>query len=463
MKKILASLFGLLVFCHSVFGASATFTGNSTMSMDKNPERGFYISLAAGEGCAGWLPDYLGSSNAYGHPFALFLLHWNPSSGTTQLNTDLGCLRTAGVKALILPEYCASQFCNEGYTISQVEAHIAAAASTFAANADVIAGVQMGVIGAWGETYDSGAGLDTGANRIRVRDALLNALPKSISLHMHSPATALYWYGSALTQAQAFNGTAKSRIGVANYCFMSSSNDRYNFPGNVTLVDIPLGTTEAQQRAFAAAQTEYTPFVFETCSGDPGIRTACTGGTDGAGNSGGILNEGPRYHVTSGNRSFYTEFHDAWIAGGCYNDVKNLMGYRIEYRSLSHADSVTKGTTLKVTVKVRNNGWARVMSQRRLAVRLKKTGASDIIGYSTAQLRQCPSQATADCGLQVLVPIPGGATTGAYSVYLEMPDSFSSLANIAAFRAQPANANSGGQTWDATNRWFATGTTVTVN
>ena len=63
--------------------------------------------------------------------------------------------------------------------------------------------------------------------------------------------------------------------------------------------------------------------------------------------------------------------------------------------------------------------------------------------------------------------IPAGATTGAYEVYLSVPDIFSTTAADARFAARVANANADdstrSQAWETSAARFKVGTTLNVN
>jgi hypothetical protein len=96
-------------------------------------------------------------------------------------------------------------------------------------------------------------------------------------------------------------------------------------------------------------------------------------------------------------------------------------------------------------------------------VRLVQSGASDITGLSTVQLRQLPAQATGSSTVTVSVPVPAGATTGTYAVYMEAPDAWSSTNTRRAYKIRLANAANGTQVWDDTNGRMASGTKVTIN
>ena len=466
MKRIaiafICSMLNLWAF--SAYAASATFTADTTTELHTNNERGFYIPVKSSELCDGSMVNWRdnGSSGAGNQKARLFYYDFLPGSSLVTLATNLACARAAGVKVIFAPVYCDVQFCNEGVTISQAEAHISDLKTTLYAYRDVLHVVRMGTIGAWGEWADSGAGLDTAANKIRVRNAYLSATPPEIPIVTRKPWDVMAWYPNPISLSNAFSGSGQSRIGLQNDCFMSSATDGYSFPGPATVVDLVISSTAAQQRAYLASTTRFAPMGGETCGNIGGQgRLTCAGGTDNVGQSGGIMNEGPRYYLTYLNRAYDQNFHNTWISGGCYADVNNLMGYRFQFDSIVHADTMTHNTTGTFTVTMRNYGWSRILSPRQLQVRLVKGGASDIVCKFTPQLRTLAAQATTSTALQSKCFIPNAATTGSYAVHLEIPDVYAGSGT--AYKIQPANANSGGQTWDSTNRRWTTGTTVTVN
>lgn len=114
------------------------------------------------------------------------------------------------------------------------------------ANTDVIACVQFGFIGTWGEQYYSDYFGDPSSNgtqqrlsnanwedRAEVLRALLDAVPQDRMVQVRYPQIKQrYIYGvtalinsAPLTANEAFNLSEKSRIGFHNDCFLSSSNE----------------------------------------------------------------------------------------------------------------------------------------------------------------------------------------------------------------------------------------------
>lgn len=475
MKRLFALLLALPALC---FGASATFSP-STAILD-NPERGPYYHLdnTANQACGyaaavvgGAEPnsgDGLSSTNP-ATPLRLFLYYWNPGvMSTATVTTDLGCIRAAGAKVIFSIVYCESGGCDEGVNISQALADIASIKTILAANRDVLYVVRMGTIGAWGEWHDSVEGLDTRANKLSVMNAYMAAVPPEIPVMIRYPYTAQDFFPTVLNFAHSYEGSPLSRLGFYSDCYMGGDVDigTYTQPG--TIVDETINTSVAQQQAYAQNMTGFTAFGGETCTVSPpqgNPRMACTGGTDSAGLPGGIMNEGPRFHLTYLHRLYEIDFWTTWFTGGCYQTVLNLMGYRIQLDALVHADTMVNGTTNTFTLTLHNYGWGEPYSRRVPQVRLMKTGAPDIVCKFGLQLRRLPPNATASTGTQALCKIPSGATTGVYNVFIEMPDLPKPDGTLpaAVYSIRPANANSGSQTWDNTNRRWATGTVVTIS
>lgn len=448
--------------------ASANFTvmANNAAAIP-NPERGFFYATANGLLNGSFSSELDIVINA---GFRLTRSQTDlsafigiPISGAalTTMTTNIGLLRTKGVKSLMRFAYNYS-FQGPDTTIAQVEAHCAQLAAILKPNSDVIFAVEAGFIGGYGEWADSTNGLDSLANKNRVLAAVQNMVGPAIPVLIRQPYYVQSLYPTPLGPSTAFTGSPQARTGFQNDCYMADGNDVFTFPGPTTVVDLSVSTTALQQRNYAASYTSFVPFGGETCNNGAGARLNCTGGTDNAGLSGGIQNEGPRYHQTHVNRGYDPRFPTQWQTDGCYTTVENLLGYRFQFLTISHADTVARGSTLVVTVTMKNVGYARIYSPRQVMGRLTLAANPDITGFAPQQLRTLPPVATTSQTFQINIPIPSAAATGARAVHLEMPDLYSTTNTLRAFKIRPANSNSGGQVWDDTNGRFTTGTTVTV-
>jgi hypothetical protein len=117
-----------------------------------------------------------------------------------------------------------------------------------------------------------------------------------------------------------------------------------------------------------------------------------------------------------------------------------------------------------VQVDLRNVGWAKVFTARRLVVTLRHRATGATLNASAGDLSALPSQAKASSRIEVAVPVPAGAATGDYDVQLSAPDIFPATAGDPRFAVRFANADQtgSGQAWDAATARFKAGTTLTV-
>jgi hypothetical protein len=322
-----------------------------------------------------------------------------------------------------------------------VMVHLNQLKPVFANNVDVIAYVQGGLVGAWGEWHSSTNDLTQPAAKAAVRDALMATVPPSIYVQFRYPHDVMAWLPAPLDAANAFKGTPQARTANHNDCFMSSPNDVG------TYASAPEATAVAE-RAYVKAATEYTPYGGETCSGFAPTRQSCAD----------ILKEGPAYHLTYLNRYFNAAFPKQWQAEGCFDEVSRQMGYRFQLDQVSHAPTV-------VDVDMKDVGWSRIFSARRLVVRLRDKESGTVIeGQGSLDLRTLPSQATTSTRVAVTVKVPAGTPQGAYAVSLGMPDILPKTMNDVRYAVRFANDDSEarGQQWDGDTARFSTGTTVTV-
>jgi hypothetical protein len=366
-----------------------------------------------------------------------------PASVLSTLNTRFASLRSTGMKAVVWFNYDFSASGNDA-SAAQIKRHLEQLRPVLAANADVIPYMRAGFIGAWGEWHSSKSGNSCGynsgsttcstadANRAIVRDALLANVPATTQVGIRYPADLMKWYPSV---------TQQSRLGMHNDCFLSGPTDTGTYK-------------TSDQRTYAKALSLNAAFGGETCTGETPLRTSCSD----------ILSEGAQYRLAWLNSSYSRSMLDAWKSGGCYTEVSRKMGYRLQLDGVTHDTQVTRGGAVAVAVDLRNVGWARVFSARKLVVTLRhKTSGATITG-TAGDLRTLSPQASSSTRLTIGVAIPAGAQAGDYDVFVSAPDTFATTAANAKFAVRFANADNAslGQTWDATAARFKAGTTLRV-
>jgi Domain of unknown function (DUF4832)/Domain of unknown function (DUF4874) len=363
------------------------------------------------------------------------------------LGTSFGKVRAAGMKVSMIFSY---DFTAGGRDASaaQIKRHLEQLKPVLDANADVVAYMRAGFVGAWGEWHSSKSGNSCGynapanvscasadASRIIIRDALNANIPATTQIGMRYPVDLRKWYPTA---------GAQNRFGLHNDCFLAGPSDT--------------GTYEDQTlRPYVQALTANAAFGGETCEdgGDFPLRSSCTD----------ILREGPLYHLAWLSADYAPTFLNAWRAGGCFEQVAASMGYRLQLDAVRHAQSASVGTGVNVDIDVRNVGWSKVFGgARKLVVSLKNRTTGAVLSGSAGDLQTLPAQATGSTKLSVPVAIPSGAATGDYDVLVSSPDAFTSLAKDIRYSIRFANADNAtlGQMWDAATATLKTGTSVKV-
>lgn len=419
-----------------------------------NPERGFYAfgsdlaKLTASE--LQEVRDVKGLRLLYAPTLlAAYRTTPLPKSYLDTLTGKLALVRAQGMKLVLRFAYNYDAG-GEDATLSMVEQHIAQLGPLLKANADVIAYLQAGFIGAWGEWHSSSNGLASDANKAAIRDALLAAAPAGQPVQFRYPPDLIKWYPTVLDASQAFGTTAQARIAAHNDCFLSSNTDVGTYSSNTTLGN--------QQRAYIKALTVYTPYGGETCDAGSASeqRRSCSA----------ILAEGRDYHLTYLNLSYYQAFHDRWKAEGCYDEVARSLGYRFQLDAVTHPAAVARGATLSVQVALRNLGWSRIVGARQLHARLRQRASGALIESSAGPaLRMLPPQATASTTVVAAITIPASAASGEHDLLLCAPDVHPTTAADGRFSVRFANQDvpAKDQAWEPGAACFRVGARILVN
>lgn len=210
-----------------------------------------------------------------------------PAAYLDAIEAAFAAARAGGVKLILRATYNYPQGETEyrnaqDAPLARVLAHIAQLKPILERNVDVIAFVQAGFIGAWGEWHTSSNRLTEPGPRTQIRDALFDAVPASRLIQFRYPPYMRAWTPNLPGLDSALGGGF--RMGFHNDCFLASATD--------------VGTYDeaAQQRAseqnYIAALGDLAVFGGEACNpaDEAGAtpRTACAD----------ILSEGAHYNLT---------------------------------------------------------------------------------------------------------------------------------------------------------------------
>ena len=202
----------------------------------------------------------------------------------SSIQTDFNSIRAQGAKAIVRFAYNQDQtrpFAEPSKT--RILEHIEQLKPLLKQNSDVIAVLQQGFIGAWGEGYytdifytDGKATAQNWMDRAEVLNALLAALPAERMVQVRTPQMKQKFVhgpsastsSAPLSPAEAFNGSGPARIGFHNDCYLADQTDL----GTFSDYDIGDGTSSqdvSNLRNYLALDTRYTPMGGETCVVNP--------------------------------------------------------------------------------------------------------------------------------------------------------------------------------------------------
>lgn len=409
--------------------ATVTHTYVATDASILNPERGFFTPYEL-PSSAGFSP-VRATGNTLVH-LNIRLDDWRetdiPQDVLDGLDSNFADIRDAGVKAIIRYSY------NEGpYPDSEPDAskaqilrHIEQLTPLLQNNADMIAWLEAGFIGAWGEWHTSTNGLDNLTDKQEILFALLNALPETRMVQVRYPANIIEMFPDVLTEAQAFGSSNQSRVAHHNDCFLSSETDvgTYERDGVITI---------ERDQAYLAELTRFTPMSGETCAPNP-PRSECTV----------ALQEMALLHFSAINEAYHKGILRSWEEGSCLEEISNRMGYRISLTNADFNEQVHPGGILNLTINLQNTGFASIINERPIYVVLSTspTGGGQAKGEFRVQLdidlrRWEPGSITFTTKLH----IPSNIAEGEYRIALWLPDGYESLRDNPLYAVQFANEN----------------------
>jgi hypothetical protein len=342
------------------------------------------------------------------------------------ITADFATVRASGLK--IIPRFAYSFPCagslepcgpeNFGETdaaLARVLGHIAQLGPVLHANADVIAFMEMGFVGAWGEWHSStnglvGQGNTTTASSAAVIQAVVAALPTRRMTALRYPYQKQSLFGSPpLTAATAFNGTPQARIGAHNDCFLSNVHDG----GTYSTPYPPFGVQPELFKQYLNQDNRYVPQTGETCSfaADAQPYIQCPN----------ALADLARMRWSALNIEYQPQVLDLWRQQGCFPEIERRLGYRLRLVGADMPLQVAAGGLLQLRLAIANDGFAAPYNPRVVEL---------VLRHATTR-REYPFAVNADPRLwgggetqtvDVTVRVPPGIELGSYELLLNLPD-----------------------------------------
>ena len=390
-----------------------------------NPERGFYrgvnlvqdtdMSSVRANGCSLArsyirLDDYRSSDI--------------PDSVLSSLEAGFDAARAAGIKVIPRVAYNFASGAPDA-SKSWVLQHISQLAPVYQKHGDVIAVLEAGFIGAWGEWHSSTNDLTNATDREDILTALLDALPEDRMVMLRYPRDIEEQFPSPLTSTSAFDKSYQARTGHHNDCFLSNEHDAGTYyPGDIE-----------SHKEYLEQVTQFVPVGGETCQVTLSEhRSDCPT----------ALLELARFHFTTINSTFYDGDLDRWKSEGCYDEIERRLGYRLQLEGGALPPTVRPGGRFVLEVRIQNTGFGALYNPRTVFVVLEGGGARHQVALSDVDPRRWAPDTTQT--LSVHLELPATLDPGAYTLALWLPDQASSLSDRAEYAVRFANED----IWNAT-------------
>ena len=304
------------------------------------------------------------------------------------------------------------------------------------ANQDVIALLDAGFIGAWGEWHTSTNGLDNPTDRGDILAAILAALPPDRMVGIRTPHYKREIYSGSpildtvmIAPETAFDGSDVSRVGHLNDCFLSSPTDFGTYAYTLA------GWSRSREIDYIGGESRYAPFGGETCALHP------------LGESANALSEMERLHIDYLNRDYNQDVIQRWIDDGTYDEISKRLGYRFELKSADLPDAVKPSGLLELHFDIENVGFGELFNPRNVEVTLTHQGTGAVERAALGLDPRFWSGGTAH-HIETYLAIPASLAEGTYTVGLAMPDVAPTLNADVRYSVRFANLG----VWDS--HWY---------
>jgi hypothetical protein len=391
------------------------------------------------------------------------------------LDRDFATARAAGMKQIIRFAYNYPRGGPDA-PLERVLRHLDQLKPVLQRNKDVIATMEAGFIGCWGEWNSSSNellprnyppisdrdGYINEASR-QILEKLLDTLPRDRMLQMRYPRNFFEYLGSTdlsppapLTAETAYNGSPLSRVGYQDDCFVCNPLHGGSYWN-------PRGAFEETPN-FLRANNE-----FVAQGGEPGDPESTDPREPANPNSplsscDAVRQEFSTIHwstVGLYNINSPASAIKRWQRDGCWDEFNRNLGYRFVLKSVTLPTVAQPGASINLSLVMTNEGYARPYNPRSIELVLRNTSNGAVVrrqinpGVDERLWLPGPNETKT---LSASVSLPTDLASGAYDMLLNFPDPEPSINNRADFSIRLANAD----TWESATGYNDLRSTVTI-
>ncbi len=436
--------------------ASASLSGQTLIAYDShdqpiaNPERGWFFSVGA------WSNNnlqpfptlaFLDSMRASDDKVTLLRRYYllddfisSPIGQSVLDEFERNCdsLRVAGYKLIPRFTYNFSQSLPQlDASVGWTHYHLNQLKPYFENNKDMIAHVEAGFVGHYGEWHDSSEEhidnftLEVLAGGHQILDSLLKTVPPERMV-----ATRYFYWNKMkyladyhditgpLDTTTALTQNVAARIGTHNDAVMYDPNWMWH---HLFLSEQISYAT--QDLRWVVSSGEPLPSGY-TLANNPIPQLSALYFNSLAINAN---NEGSNAHYAY------------WKQQGYFDDMTLHLGYRYRMLTASVPDLVSQGEVAAISVTIENTGYASPYNFRKTEIVLRNTATAEEHLIELTQSNDMRYWHTGVHQLDLSFEVPPDVAEGTYEVFLNFPDADAALRNNPAYSVQLANVG----TWEA--------------
>ena len=342
---------------------------------------------------------------------------------------DLDTARKAGVKLIIRFSYNWLGG-GEDATMERILSHMEQLKPVLQENYDVIAYLNAGFIGYWGEWNNSSNGLRQNSEaRKTIFLKALSLLPPERMVAIRYPyyKRNIFNNNNPLNAEEAFSGSYRFRTGHHNDCFLA------DFDNGGTYNTLEANDVD-KQKNFLNLDNRFVVQGGELCyltDWDP---------SDESDDCPNALNELERMRWSTLNLkpSDGREVIQDWQKQGCLEQIKRGLGYRFRLLKSSIPSDVKPGGEFSMNFEITNDGWASPYNPRKLeiVIRHQESSKEYYIILDKDPRMWLPKTNNV---VNVTAGIPSDLPQGQYEVLLNLSDPTPRLYQRAEYSIRLAN------------------------
>ncbi|NOK64045.1 MAG: hypothetical protein GFH27_549409n19 [Chloroflexi bacterium AL-W] len=431
---------GSLSLMYTSIGAVAQSSPNTLQTISyqptddlfPNPERGWFQSLT---------PDY--SLDAPVSPLTLEQVQQYRAEGVTLVRkiyhlkeftnysisedyldtivNDLQVAREAGVKLIPRFAYVWRPDKPAGVDprtpdapINVVMQHLDQLEPIFTDNVDVIAYVEAGFVGYYGEWRDSSNEhidnwtLEPREGGQQIIQKLLEVVPESRMVMMHYPSwrEMKSFSTEPTTVSNVYGEQGQDRLGSQDNGFLAKGT--ISQQNNVAVQEASTQNNVAVQEASTQPDTQYSIIGGEAhTTSNPREVIASLG-----------------YSTLNRNAEASTEYAVDWQETGIYDEIERTLGYRYRLVQATIPSQAQVGTTTQISLDITNDGSATIYNPRgaELVFRHSKTEAEFKVNLQDSDSRDWLPQPGMTETIDITANFPVDVEPGVYELFLHFPD-----------------------------------------